>query len=71
MEAPRDVPISGDMIRLGQLLKHAGLVGSGGDARALLGTGEVTVNGEPETRRGRQLHRGDVVAAGADSVRVA
>jgi ribosome-associated protein len=71
MEAPRDVPISGDMIRLGQLLKHAGLVGSGGDARALLETGEVTVNGEPETRRGRQLHRGDVVAAGAVSVRVA
>jgi ribosome-associated protein len=71
MEAPRDVPISGDMIRLGQLLKHAGLVGSGGDARALLETGEVTVNGEPETRRGRQLHRGDVVAAEAVSVRVA
>jgi ribosome-associated protein len=71
MEAPRDVPISGDMIRLGQLLKHAGLVGSGGDARALLETGEVTVNGEPETRRGRQLHRGDVVAAGGVGVRVA
>jgi ribosome-associated protein len=71
MEAPRDVPISGDMIRLGQLLKHAGLVGSGGDARALLETGEVTVNGEPETRRGRQLHRGDVVAAGGAGVRVA
>jgi ribosome-associated protein len=71
MEAPRDVPISGDMIRLGQLLKHAGLVGSGGDARALLETGDVTVNGEPETRRGRQLHQGDVVAAGAISVRVA
>jgi ribosome-associated protein len=71
MEAPRDVPISGDMIRLGQLLKHAGLVGSGGDARALLETGEVTVNGEPETRRGRQLRRGDVVAAGGVGVRVA
>jgi ribosome-associated protein len=71
MEAPRDVLISGDMIRLGQLLKHAGLVGSGGDARALLEKGEVTVNGEPETRRGRQLHRGDVVAAGGAGVRVA
>jgi ribosome-associated protein len=30
----------------------------------------VTVNGEPETRRGRQLHRGDVVALGAESVRL-
>lgn len=71
MEAPRDVPIRGDMIRLGQLLKHAGLVGSGGDARALLEAGEVTVNGEPEARRGRQLHPGDVVATGAGVVRVA
>jgi ribosome-associated protein len=70
MEAPRDVPIREDMIRLGQLLKHAGLVGSGGDARALLATGRVTVNGEPETRRGRQLHRGDVVSTEAWSVRV-
>ena len=70
MEAPRDVPISGDMIRLGQLLKHAGLVGSGGDARALLETGEVTVNGEPETRRGRQLHAGDLLVAAGQEVRL-
>jgi ribosome-associated protein len=71
MPEPRDVPIRGEMIRLGQLLKHAGLVGSGGDARALLEAGEVTVNGEPESRRGRQLHRGDVVAAGGEEIRVA
>lgn len=55
------VPISDDVIRLGQFLKLAGLADSGADARALLGDGEVTVNGEPESRRGRQLHRGDVV----------
>ena len=71
MDAPRDVPIRDDMIRLGQLLKHAGLVGSGGDARALLEAGGVTVNGAPETRRGRQLRRGDVVATEAGSVRIA
>ena len=70
-EDPRDVAIRGEMIRLGQLLKLAGLVASGGDARAMLDAGVVTVNGEPESRRGRQLHRGDIVAVGDDVVRVA
>ncbi len=63
------------MIRLGQLLQFAGIVDSGADARRLLEEGEVTVNGEPETRRGRQLHRGDLVAVraqgGPDEVRIA
>jgi len=67
----REVPIRGDMIRLGQLLKLAGLVGSGAEAKEVLAAGEVTVNGEAESRRGRQLHRGDVVAAAGDEVQVA
>jgi ribosome-associated protein len=58
------------VIRLGQLLKLADLAGSGGEAKALLETGTVQVNGEPETRRGRQLHPGDVVTVGGDAVRV-
>jgi ribosome-associated protein len=58
------------MIRLGQLLKAAGLVDTGGEAKLVLGDGDVTVNGEVETRRGRQLHAGDVVALGDASVRV-
>ena len=58
------------MIRLGQLLKLAGLADSGGDARRLVSSSGVTVNGEPEDRRGRQLHRGDVVAVGEQVVRV-
>jgi ribosome-associated protein len=66
----RDIEIRGDMIRLGQLLKLSGLADSGGEARELLLAEEVTVNGEPEARRGRQLHRGDVVAVGEQSVRV-
>jgi ribosome-associated protein len=48
----------------------AGFADSGGEAKALLATGAVSVNGEPETRRGRQLHPGDVVAAGEESVTV-
>jgi ribosome-associated protein len=66
----RDVTIRGDMIRLGQLLKLAGVVDSGGEAKQLLGAGLVTVNGEEEVRRGRQLHDGDLVAAEGDEVRV-
>ena len=50
------------MIRLGQLLKLAGVAESGTDAKDLLAAGVVRVNGEPDARRGRQLHRGDVVA---------
>lgn len=62
----RDVPIRGEMIRLGQLLKLADLVGGGGELKAFLDEEAVLVNGEPERRRGRQLHPGDVVvAAGA------
>ena len=67
----RDVPIREEVIRLGQLLKLAGLIGSGADAKALLAEGAVSVNGEPEARRGRQLRRGDVVAVGDEVVRVA
>lgn len=67
----REFAIRGEVIRLGQLLKAAGIADSGTEAKALLLAGEVTVNGEPETRRGRQLRRGDVVGAGDDEVRVA
>jgi ribosome-associated protein len=53
-----------DTIRLGQLLKLAGEVGGGGETKARLAAGDVLVNGEPETRRGRQLRAGDVVRVG-------
>ena len=65
-----EVPIAGEMIRLGQLLKLAGLVGGGGEAKALLQEGAVSVNGEPESRRGRQLHPGDSVTVGEAELRV-
>jgi ribosome-associated protein len=70
----RDVPVrpgqGEDGIRLGQLLKLAGLVDSGADAKAVLEAGEVTVGGRVETRRGRQLGDGDVIALGEARVRV-
>jgi ribosome-associated protein len=66
----REISIEGDMIRLGQLLKLSDMADSGGEARELLREGAVTVNGELETRRGRQLHRGDVVALGDETAKV-
>jgi ribosome-associated protein len=66
----REVPIRGEMIRLGQLLKLAGVVDTGGEIHDLLATEVVLVNGEPEQRRGRQLHAGDVVAVGGEELRI-
>ena len=64
----RELQIRGDMIRLGQLLQYAGVADSGGEAKRLLADGEVSVNGEPESRRGRQLHPSDVVAVGEEQL---
>ena len=66
----REVSLRGDTIRLGQLLQAAGLADSGGEAKALLAGEHVLVNGEPEARRGRQLHAGDEVRVGDEVVRV-
>jgi ribosome-associated protein len=63
-----DVDVGERGIRLGQLLKLANLVETGGAARGLLESGEVRVNGEVETRRGRQLGVGDVVECGPERV---
>lgn len=56
-----EIAIRGETIRLGQLLKLAGLIDSGSEARALLAEGDTLVNGEVEERRGRQLRAGDRV----------
>ena len=67
---PEPIEIRGAMIRLGQLLKLAGIAADGGEAKAMLEAGHVHVNGEAEHRRGRQLHDGDVVTAAGEAVRV-
>ncbi len=72
-ETPRpaeEVPVRGEMIRLGQLLKLAGVVDGGGEAKVLLSESAVSVNGEPESRRGRQLHPGDTVRVGGTELLV-
>jgi ribosome-associated protein len=66
----REVRLKNDVIRLGQLLKAVDVVEAGSDVKALLASGVVTVNGEVETRRGRQLVAGDLVSALGVDVRV-
>jgi ribosome-associated protein len=69
LEAPvRDVAATGE-IRLGQFLKLAELVETGSEAKSLIADGQVLVNDEVETRRGRQLADGDVVRANARAAR--
>lgn len=65
-----EIAISTDTIRLGQFLKLSNLVDSGSDAKFLLAGGEVSVNGEVERRRGRQLRAGDTVEFDGIEVRV-
>ena len=67
----REVSIGGDMIRLGQFLKLADLIDTGGEAKVLIASGDVTVNGQVDLRRGRQLIPGDVVAVLGRAARVA
>ncbi len=65
-----DVPIAGDSIKLGQFLKLANLVESGGQAKEAIAAGEVQVNGEVATSRGLLLHDGDSVATASDTATV-
>jgi ribosome-associated protein len=64
------IPIREEMIRLGQLLKLAGVIDTGAEVKGFLVEEMVLVNGEPESRRGRQLHAGDVVLAAGRELRV-
>ncbi|MTD43133.1 RNA-binding S4 domain-containing protein [Conexibacter sp. W3-3-2] len=66
----REIPLRDGMIRLGQLLKLADLVDSGGEVRWFLDEAEITVNGEPESRRGRQLVPGDLVVVNGEELRL-
>ena len=66
-----EVAIRDASIRLGQFLKLADLIDNGAEVKPLMIQGLVTVNGDTETRRGRRLEKGDVVALGDVSVRVA
>ena len=70
MSEPLQVPIRGESIRLGQLLKLAGVVEDGATAREVIERGLVTVNGEVDTRSGRQVVPGDIVTLEDETLHV-
>lgn len=65
-----EVPIRDVSIRLGQFLKLADLIDTGADAKSVISEGLVTVNGEVDDRRGRQLRPGDEVSLAGRTARV-
>lgn len=64
------VRLKDDYIKLGQALKAAGLVQSGVDAKYAVQGGEVKVNGQTETQRGKKLVAGDIVEYKGDTIRI-
>lgn len=65
-----EIRIKDEFIKLGQVLKLAGIADSGVDAKFMIEDGMVTVNGETELRRGRKIYPGDVIELEQTQVRV-
>ena len=66
----KKIKITDDYISLGQFLKVADLIGSGGEAKVFLMNNEVLVNDEKETRRGRKLYRNDKIRIGKEEYEI-
>ncbi len=66
----KNIEITTEFIKLDALLKYAALVETGGEAKQLVQNGEVKVNGEVCTMRGKKLRNGDVVEAVGQKVQV-
>lgn len=64
------IKINTEFIKLDALLKFASLVSSGGEAKAIIQDGQVLVNGEVCTMRGKKIREGDIVSVGGDEVKV-
>ena len=64
------IKLRDEFIKLGQALKAAGLVESGVEAKEVIQDGQVSVNGEIDTRRGRKLDGGDVVSFGGEEIKI-
>ena len=65
-----DITITTEFIKLQDLLKLANLVGTGGEAKIVIQEGEVSVNGEVRTMRGKKIRPGDTVAFGGKEMTV-
>ena len=65
-----EIKLKDECIKLGQALKAAGLVDSGVVAKIVIQDGEVLVNGEVETRRGKKLYGGEVVSFDGQEIHI-
>jgi len=66
----KEIEINDDFITLGQFLKIADLISSGGEAKRFLMENSVLINKEEDTRRGRKLHKGDIVEIGSEVYKI-
>ena len=69
-ETPKEMTIISDFIKLESALKFAALTATGGEAKAVILDGLVTVNGEVCTMRGKKLRDGDVFSFAGESYRI-
>lgn len=64
------IKLSEEYIKLGQALKAAGLVSSGVEAKLVIQDGQVSVDGEIDTRRGKKLYGGEVIEFDGQAVKI-
>ena len=65
-----EITIRDEFIKLGQALKAANLVEDGVEAKYVIQDGEVKVNGEVDTRRGRKLYDGDIISFHGEEIKI-
>lgn len=65
-----EVKIEDEFIKLGQVLKLAGIVGSGVEAKIVINDGKVKVNNEIVMQRGKKLHNGDIVSYNGETIKI-
>lgn len=66
----RTVDITREPVELYKILKFEGLVATGGEAKLLIASGQVTVNGEVETRKRKKIVAGDTIVVGDETLRI-
>ena len=66
----KDISINTDYITLGQFLKLADVISTGGEAKVFLQNNEVVINDEIDCRRGRKLREGDIIEVLGKSFRI-
>lgn len=66
----RQIEVSGEYIKLGQLLKLAGITGSGSDAKMLIQDGQIKLNGSVCTERGKKVRSGDIIKYLDDEIQI-